>query len=84
MDNKFDKYINIESELEKDSRFSINQKENIDKNLIRKQRQNISIYIFFGFIVFLLIFILKSLVDNLTLIDTVGVNFFNLCNIPKN
>ena len=84
MDNKFDKYINLESELEKDSRFSINQKENIDKNLIRKQRQNIRIYIFFGFIVFLLIFILKSLVDNLTLIDTVGVNFFNLCNIPKN
>ena len=46
MNNKFDKYINIESELEKDSRFSINQKENIDKNLIRKQRQNIRIYIF--------------------------------------
>lgn len=83
MDKKFDKYINLESELEKESRFSIPQKESVDVNKLRKERQNIRVYIFFGFIIFLLIFILKSLVDNLTLIDTVGVNFFNLCNIPK-
>ena len=75
MNNKFDKYINIESELEKESRFTISTKALEDKNKIRIQRQHIRIYIFYGIIIFLLMFILKSLVDNLTLINNVGLNF---------
>jgi len=75
MNNKLDKYINIESELEKESRFTISTKPQEDKNKIRIQRQHIRIYIFYGIIIFLLMFILKSLVDNLTLINNVGLNF---------
>jgi len=82
MNNKLDKYLNFESELEKDSRYSIPQKEKLDKNLVRIQRQHIRIYMFYGLIIFLIIFILKSFTDDLTLINNVGLNFFNMCNIP--
>jgi hypothetical protein len=83
MSDKFDKYINLESELEKDSRFTISTKEQKDKDKIRVQRQHIRIYIFYGIIIFILIFILKSLVDDLTLFGTVGLNLFSTYNIPN-
>ena len=83
MNDKFDKYINVETELEKDSKFTISTKEQEDKEKIRIQRQHIRIYIFYGIIIFTLIFILKSLVDDLTLFGTVGLNLFSTCNIPN-
>ena len=83
MNNKFDKYLNTESELEKESRYSIPQKEKQDLDSLRKQRQTLRIYMFYGFVIFLILFTIKSFIDNLTLIDTVGVNFFNLCKIPN-
>ena len=74
----------LESELEKDSRFSVPTKEKEDENILRIQRQHIRIYIFYGIIIFLIIFILKSFMDDLTILNTSGLNFFNMCNIPDN
>ncbi len=82
MSNKFDKYINLESELEKESRFTISTKDQGDEDDIRTQRQHIRIYIVYGILILLLTFILKSLIDDLTLINTVGLNLFSTCNIP--
>lgn len=82
MNNKFDKYINVESELEKDSRYII-QTMDIENADIAIQRQNVRIYIFYFIIVFIMILILKAITDDFKLVNTIGLNFFNICNIPS-
>ena len=83
MSDKFDKYLNVESELEKDSRFKMQFKDKDDSENMEIQRQNIRIYIFYAIIVFFMILIFKAITDDLNLINSIGLNFFNMCNFKS-
>ena len=81
--SKLDPYLSQESKLEQDSRFKISGAPLIDYKELRTKRQGIRIYIFYIIIIFLLIFLIKSIVGDLTLFGVSGLNFFSLCNFPK-
>ena len=76
---KFKDFIDIESGIEEDSKYIVTNKPPIDYNSIRIQRQWYRLLIFFIIIFCLFFIIIKSMTDDLTLINMSGINFFNLC-----
>ena len=84
MDNltKYKDFIDINSGIEDDSIYEITSKPPIDYDSIRTQRQWYRILILFSIIFFLFFIIIKSMTDDLTLINMSGLNFFNLCRFP--
>lgn len=80
---KFKDFIDIESGIEEDSKYIVTNKPPIDYNSIRIQRQWYRLLIFFIIIFCLFFIIIKSMTDDLTLINMSGINFFNLCRFPN-
>ena len=81
--SKIDPYLSQESVLEQDSRFKISSAPISDNKAIRSKRQGIRIFIFYTIIFLFFIFLIKSIVGDLTLFGVSGLNFFSLCNFPK-
>lgn len=80
--NKTDEFLNNSSNMEKESNFEISPAVKPKLNLLRYARQGVRILMFYIIIFVVFIFIIKSLTDDLTLINYSGLNFFNLCNFP--
>ena len=82
--NKLKKYISNESKLEQASRSKMTIPPNTyydDENVIK--RQKIRIFLFYIIIFLFFIFLIKSIVNDLTLFGMSGVNLFNNCTFPK-
>ena len=79
---KYNDFINIDSGIEQESKYKVTNKPPIDYDLIRTQRQWYRLIILFTIIFFMFFIVIKSMTDNLTLINMSGLNFFNLCRFP--
>tara|TARA_B100000902_G_scaffold389204_1_gene435982 strand:- start:670 stop:930 length:261 start_codon:yes stop_codon:yes gene_type:complete len=81
--DKLSKYMDNISDLEKDSKYSIQGRFIEDENEVRTRRQNIRIYILFGVLVFILYIIMKEYVYEYVIIKRGGLNHLTLCdNVP--
>lgn len=80
--DKLDSYISNESKLEQDSRFKISGAPLIDYEEVRSKRQKFRIYLYYLIIFLFFVFLIKSIVNDLTLFGVSGVNFFSKCNFP--
>lgn len=80
---KFKDFINIDSGIEEDSKYIVSNKPPIDYESIRVQRQWYRLLILFVIVFFIFFLIIKSMTDDLTLINMSGLNFFNLCRFPS-
>ena len=81
--NKLDSYISNESKLEQDSRYKITGSPPTNYEQLNEKRQKFRIYVYYLIIFLFFIFLIKSIVNDLTLFGVSGVNFFSLCNFPK-
>jgi len=82
--DKFAKYIDNSSDLEKDSRYTLQLRNKEDEYAIRTRRQNMRMYILFGILVFILYIVMKEYVYDYVIIKRGGLNHFTLCdNIPE-
>ena len=73
--NVFDKLkIKTDSELEKESKINLTQKNEKTSQELRYKRQNIRLYIFYIIIILIIILTIKSLVDNVLLFDSLNPN----------
>ena len=79
---KFKDFIDIDSGIEDDSKYKVNNKPQLDNTILRTKRQWYRLVIFFIIIFFLFFIVIKSMTDDLTLINMSGLNFFNLCRFP--
>ena len=83
--NKLAKYLNNDTELEKESKYQIKQKPKEKKEDITVFRQNIRIYILFGVLLFLIFIVLKEITYDYVIIRKAGINYSTLCeNMPDN
>ena len=82
--DKFAKYIDNSSDLEKDSKYTLLIQNKEDEDAIRTRRQNTRIYILFGVLIFILYIIMKEYIYDYVIIKRGGLNHFTLCdNIPE-
>ena len=82
--DKFAKYIDNSSDLEKDSKYTLLIRNKEDEDAIRTRRQNTRIYILFGVLIFILYIIMKEYIYDYVIIKRGGLNHFTLCdNIPE-
>lgn len=79
---KYNDFINIDSGIEQESKYKVTSKPPIDYDSIRTQRQWYRLIILFTIIFFMFFIVIKSMTDDLTLINMSGLNFFNLCRFP--
>ena len=81
--NNLSDYLDQDSKLEQESKFKINKTPPVNKDEVRFTRQGYRVYMFFGIIFFILIILIKSITDDLTLMGDIGYNLFNKCLIPN-
>ena len=79
---KYNDFINIDSGIEQESKYKVTSKPPIDYDSIRTQRQWYRLIILFTIIFLMFFIVIKSMTDDLTLINMSGLNFFNLCRFP--
>jgi len=76
--DKFAKYIDNISELEKNSIYTLQLREKENEYEIRTKRQNIRIYILFSILIFILYIVLKEYVYDYVIIRRDGLNHMTL------
>ncbi len=76
--DKFAKYIDNISELEKNSIYTLQLREKENEYEIRTRRQNIRIYILFGILIFILYIVMKEYVYDYVIIRRDGLNHMTL------
>jgi len=76
--DKFAKYIDNISELEKNSIYTLQLREKENEYEIRTRRQNIRIYILFSILIFILYIVLKEYVYDYVIIRRDGLNHMTL------
>ena len=82
--DKFDKYQESRTELEKSALYKILFKKKKDRDILKVKRQDIKIALFYLAITIILVFALAELTYNLFIIRKASIYNFRLCqNIPN-